>query len=396
MRVGIDATSWSNPRGYGRFTRELLGAVLAADPSHDLTFFIDEASYDVATMPDANWQVVPTSVAPTSAAVAGGRRSVADLVRMSRAVARHELDAIFFPTVYTWFPTLNRATVVLGVHDVIAEDYPSVIFPDFRSRAMWRAKGWLAHRRADWIMTVSEYSKRGIMRHFGHAVDRIAVVPEAPSPEFRPTDRDSIDWESLERWGISRESRALVYVGGMNPHKNLVRLVRAFARLRARANGPDRLILVGDAEGDRFTPGLGDLRDAITRSDVEDVVHFTGFVADRDLAPLLSASRALVLPSLAEGYGLPAVEAAACGTPVIATKNSPLPEILEGGGIFVDPLDDDGIEEAIMRMMDDGERSRAASIALERASALSWSRAAEVLIDLFDRVEGWRKESGAR
>jgi glycosyltransferase involved in cell wall biosynthesis len=182
--------------------------------------------------------------------------------------------------------------------------------------------------------------------------------------------------------GLPDGAEWITYVGGFSPHKNLDVLVRSFARVLAReaetGRPPTYLLLVGKLTGDVFHLCVDEVRETALRLGIEDRVLWPGFVPDEQLRHLHSGAVALALPSDCEGFGLPAVEAAACGTPVVATTESPLPALLEGGGIFVAPRDEDGLTEALTTMLDEaGARCRMAKRALASARLLSWDRCAE-------------------
>jgi glycosyltransferase involved in cell wall biosynthesis len=388
VRIGVDLASWANRRGYGRFTRGLLGALVELDRRHEYVLFADAQTMAEHRLPPAARLVaVGTDEPPVRAASAASRRSLRDVLRMTRAVARERVDVFFFPTVYTFFPLLGRARVVVGIHDTIAEDHMDLVFPGGKGAALWRLKSALARRQADYILTVSEHARRAIVRRFGWRRDRIWVIGEAPDAVFRRTGPTPGGAALRARLDISPQERLLVYVGGINPHKNLEALARAFSRLRADpALGPLRLVLVGDLD-DLFTPGLARLADALAALDLHDTVTFTGFLADEELVHLLNMATLAVLPSVAEGFGLPAVEAAACGLPVVATRNSPLPELLAGGGIFVDPTDLDELTEALRTLLSDEEmRGHMGDTACRQASRLSWDRSAREMRALFDSL----------
>lgn len=382
MRIGVDAASWSNLRGYGRFTRGLLGALLKSGSRHQFLLFMDEETAAAATLPDhAQTISVPTSTAPAKAASAGGRRSVRDLLRMSSAVRRHRIDLFVFPTIYTYFPIFNRVPVVVGIHDTIAEDYPELVFPHAGERRLWNAKSWLARRQARWVMTVSDYARDCIERRFAWPSDRIFVVGEAADPAF-----------PLSIPGTAERASAdphLVYLGGVNPHKNLPALIEVFARLRREPlHHTLKLIIVGEVERETFTPGAARVRETIARLGVGEAVRFTGFLPDAGAATLLGSAKALVLPSFSEGFGLPAIEAAACGTPVVATRNSPLPQLLEGGGIFFDPRSVDELAGALRVMLEDEPaRRRMGEAARVAAGKLSWGRSARQFMMMIDAIE---------
>src|SRR5262249_29391329 len=143
--------------------------------------------------------------------------------------------------------------------------------------------------------------------------------------------------------------RFVLYVGGLSPHKNLVRLIEAFAQA---AESGVRLVLVGDM-GDVFHTHVPELRAAVARCRLGDQVHFTGFVPDDDLAYLYNCAEALVQPSLWEGFGLPPVEAMACGTAVVSSTAGSLPEVLGEAGLYFDPTDVAAIAAALRRILSD-------------------------------------------
>ena len=388
MRVGIDATSWSNARGYGRFLRGLLPA-LADAGGYDLVAFIDAPTARRARLPETLRKVeIDTGRAPTETARHAGQRSLSELRAFSRAVSREPLDVFVFPTVYTFAPVRTGATVIVGIHDVIPELFPELVFPRRWNRLLWRLKIRLSLRQAAYVLTVSEHAKRGIERVHRVPAERIWVVDEAADPIFRPMAKGSLDHGLLARHGVDGE-RFLIYLGGVNPHKNLGSLVDAVAELRRRPGLERlRLLVVGEVDADAFTPGIEPVRARIDAAGLDEAVRFTGFVADRDVVHLLAAADALVLPSLAEGFGLPAVEAAACGTPVVATRESPLPELLAGGGLFVDPRDRQALLDALAKLLgDDDARRDMGRVAAERAGRLSWPRSARQFLDHLARLE---------
>jgi glycosyltransferase involved in cell wall biosynthesis len=212
-------------------------------------------------------------------------------------------------------------------------------------------------------------------------------VSEAADPIFRPL-KDAFAGEVSKRWGIPADAKCLIYVGGFSPHKNLLMLLDVFHELAGReALHGLRLVLVGDYVGDPFFSCYGQLVERVKLFGMEGRVLFTGRLDDKDLVVLLNRADALVLPSVCEGFGLPGVEAAACGTPIVATTESPLPELLGEGALAVDPSDRTGWLHALERVLTDKalhERMREA--ALIAASRLSWQNSARQLLSVFDEV----------
>jgi glycosyltransferase involved in cell wall biosynthesis len=286
-------------------------------------------------------------------------------------------------------PVLTRAKKLVVIHDTIPEDHPDLALPDARSRMFWRVKSALARRQADFVLTVSEYSRVKIHQRFGIPIEQIHVVGEAADPAFRRLERRQVAGR-LAELGIAADRRFIVYVGGFSPHKNVDRLVSVFSRI-ANEEGLDdvQLILVGEYENEVFNTDYPRIRQRVTESGLTARTVFTGYLPDDDLAAVLNAATVLVLPSLMEGFGLPAIEAAACGCPVIATRNSPLPDILDGGGIFVDPDDEGGLADAMVRVLRCEETRREMGRAAEEAARrFTWDESARQLLEVIDRIAG--------
>ena len=387
MRIGIDATCWSNRRGYGRFVRALLTAALQIDRVNQYVFFLDDDSAEFPPPPGVEVVRVKASVPTVQAAAADGSRSVLDMWAMSRAISACPLDVFFFPSVYSFVPVFSRVPRLVAIHDVIPELFPELVFPSVRAKLFWRAKVKLACAQATRVLTVSEYSRQRLAEVLKLDPAEIRVVPEAGAPQFRRMA--SVDDGALAlRLKIPAASRMLVYVGGFSPHKNLPMLVDVFSALAAQPQFSDvRLILVGDFEGDVFHSGYAELKSQVSRLGLEDRVVFSGYLGDEHLVPLLNRATTLVLPSFCEGFGLPAMEAAACGTPSVITTRSPLPELLGEGAIALEPDDRAGWQAALSRILSDPAlRERMSSAAFAAAQALSWQASARQLLAIFDEV----------
>jgi alpha-1,3-rhamnosyl/mannosyltransferase len=384
MRIGVDATCWANARGYGRFARELLRAMVVQGSSHEFVCFVDDRAarcFDLSG-PGVRMVLVPQSVSPTTAASADGSRSVGDMWRMARAVAREELDVFFSPSVYTYFPLPPSLAAVITFHDAIADRFPKLTLPSPRARLFWRVKVQMALAQSRLVLTVSDYAAAQVSRTLGVRPDRIRVAVEAAAAVYRPSESTDDVAAAADKAGVPRGRRWFAYVGGFNPHKHVDAIVRAHASLVADGADPPALVLVGAIDDDPFFGAQQRIRDEIARCGTGDHVKWAGFVPDDELRHLLSGALALVLPSESEGFGLPAVEAAACGVPVIATTESPLPQLLEGGGIFVAPGDEAALGSAMRRLArDEPHRIALASIALARARALSWTSSAKAALD---------------
>jgi glycosyltransferase involved in cell wall biosynthesis len=385
MRIGIDATCWANDRGYGRFTRELVTAMTELSPGDQFVCLLDRRSADRFTLRGSHiTRIVVDEDAADGAAAAttGTGRSPIDMLRFTRAVHRAGVDVFFSPSVYGYFPLPLGLPAVVTVHDAIPERFPKLTLPTWRDRLFWRMKVRLALWQARLVLTVSDYAARDVVKHLRVPRGRLRVTLEGVAAEYEPSRHDEDVRAAAERAGVPPGARWLIYVGGFGPHKHVDVLVRAHAAVARRAGeAPIMLILVGPAS-DGFHQDIAAIRRAIDECGTASMVRWAGYLPDAELRHLHSGALALVLASASEGFGLPAVEAARCGTPVVATTESPLPELLEGGGLFVPPDDVAALTDAILQLATDEERRRAfGRRARERAGLLNWPASARVALD---------------
>jgi glycosyltransferase involved in cell wall biosynthesis len=385
MKIGIDGSCLANRRGFGRFARGLLTALAEQPTGHRFTVFVDRPSADrVAVRAPFERLIVGTREAPSLAASAHGRRRLGDLYAMGQAVARSQIDLMYFPATYTFFPVWNVARLVVTIHDTLPLTHPELVFPRLSGRWAWRLKEAAATRWADRIVTVSEASRQAIQAWSGLPAHKIHVITEGPDPVFRPRADDAEARTVLTKFAIPDGSRFLLYVGGLSPHKNLLRLIAGFAQGSPK---DALLVLVGDVH-DVFHTHVPEIQAAIANHDLSGRVLMPGFVSDDDLVFLYSRAYALVLPSLMEGFGLPAVEAMACGTPVLASRAGSLPEVVGDSGVYFEPTDVGSMAGTIQSFLfDTGKRQCLAQRALDRAALFTWDASAQALLACFDELD---------
>ncbi|HWQ23044.1 MAG TPA: glycosyltransferase family 1 protein [Gaiellaceae bacterium] len=378
MRVGIDGTSWSNRRGYGRFARNALARLVELDRGTTYVVCVDER--EAEGLPAGAEQLrVPLRQSPAQAAAAGSHRPVADLLRLTRAVGRARLDAFLFPSVYTFFPVLRVPTVV-GIHDTTPLDFPELTLPTRRARLFWRLKQQTALHRAARVFTVSEAARRQIAVRLGLDEARVAVVPEAPDPAFQPRPPEETARE-LAALGLA-DGPYLLYAAGISPHKDVETLLDAYAGLEA----PPPLVLVGDLEGP-YLSSVASVRARMEHLPPEHRAVLTGFVSDETLARLYSGATIVVCPSLAEGFGLPPVEAAACGAPTLVSDLPAHRETLGDAALTFPPGDATALRAQLERLLaDEGLRRELAARGRAAVARFSWDASAERLRELVHEV----------
>jgi glycosyltransferase involved in cell wall biosynthesis len=277
-------------------------------------------------------------------------------------------------------PLACPVPVVVSVHDVSFLEHPEYFT---RSRAMQLQ--WTVRRtvqRAAKILTVSDFSRSAILKVYGDLdEDQVVVVPNAGSPEFRPISREAAAAVVRERFDVG--GRFVLSVGDLQPRKNQIGLIRAFARLvDAFPQLPHTLLLVG-----KETWFAERVREAARASGVEDRIRFTGFVSDSDLLQLYNACDLFVFPSFYEGFGLPALEAMACGRAVTCSNTSALPEVVDGAAILFDPYSVDEMVRAMVDLLRDSQlRARMERLGLQRAAHFSWQKSADRTLDVYREV----------
>lgn len=378
MRVGVDVTGWTRRRGYGRFERNALRRLIELDAETTYVLYVGEP-----TPADLPAGAERRSVRVRESPVADETRPLRDSIRLMLAVRRDAPDAFIFPAVYTYFPVFGVPTI-LGVHDLIATELADLTLPTRRARLSWRLKERLAVRRATVLFTVSKASRAAVASRFGVPEDEIAIVRGGADPVFRPRSGKEVAAAGAEV-GLGAGDRFYVYAAGISPHKRIDTLVDAFGAVASSA----RLVIVGDLDENRFMPVGEELRARVARLGLGERILLPGFVSDDRLAALYTGALAAVVPSVAEGFGLPAVEAAACGTAVILSDLPPHRENLGDAALYFPPGDVAALRARLERVLDDEELRRSlAEQARAAAAGLSWDAAAKALRDLVRRAAG--------
>ncbi len=377
LHIGVDATTWSNDRGFGRFTRELVQALAERDSGFRYTLIFDQVPDErvpqgVGVIEASTRRSLNESSSGTSS------RSLSYLWRVSRAVRKTRFDVFFFPAVYSYFPILVRVPCVICYHDATAERFPELLFPTRLNHRLWQVKTALARWQTTRAMTVSQSSARDLENILRFPKPRIDVITEAADPVFRMIDDTSAPVKARARYAIPARADLLVYVGGMNRHKNVSGLLKAMPEVIAKRPNT-HLAIVGSTGGEGFWDEVPELQQVVEAHPLlQQHVHFTGHIGDGDLVELLNGAAALVFPSLWEGFGLPAVEAMSCGVPVLASNRGSLPEVVGDAGLFFEPEDPASIIDCVLRFLGDHAlRHHLAQLALKRAQTFTWERAAE-------------------
>ncbi len=366
MQIGIDARLVHYTRaGIGEYTLRLTQALANTFPEDRFALMQDRR--------DAQPLIAAPNVRVVRAVVPSHHRL--EQLLLPWAVGRLHVDVMHSPD---FIPPL-RATgpCVITIHDL-----GFLIYPHFVTKEGARYYGQIdrAVRHADRIIAVSQSTKNDLIRMLGVREDKVSVIYEAADPLFQPEDRVAALQHVQALYGLPEEY--ILFVSTIEPRKNIAGLLRAYRRLRDDYKLTTALVLAG-------APGwlYEDIYALVDKLELKPHCRFLGRVSAHDLRHLYSAARCLVHPAFYEGFGLTPLEAMACGTPVIASNVSSLPEVVGDAAMLIDPQCNDEITVALWRVLTDPAlRAELRAKGLQRAAAFSWQRTAEQTMAVYRKA----------
>ena len=366
-RIAIDARKLRD-FGIGTYIRNILTELSRLDRTSEYVVLCRPDDVESGEVLGPNFRMVPEP-APTY--------SVAEQIKIPLALAREGVRLVHEP--HYVLPPAIRCRSVVTIHDCIHLMFPQYL-PGRLAYVYAKGSMWSASRKADRILTVSEASKRDILRFFDVPPDKVEVIDNAIDERFlAPPDAERMD---LVRQRYQLDHPFVLYVGNIKPHKNLERLIEAFGRARAQCGDDLKLIIIGD-EISKYPP----LRQTVHKQKLDKHVRFLGFQPQETLAAFYRLARAFVFPSLYEGFGLPPLEAMACGTPVVTSNVSSLPEVAGGAALLVDPYDTEAIAAGITQAVtDESRREEMIRRGYDRARSFSWKQSVQKIHEIYLQV----------
>jgi glycosyltransferase involved in cell wall biosynthesis len=371
MRIGLDGQPLIKPKtGVGHYTFELARALAALRP--DVSF---ELIAPDSFPPDI---IRETEAIPNLRTVAVKTNALTRRwwsIGLPRYLRREKFD-LFHGLNYE-VPLFNSARNVVTVHDLSVFTHAQTHDPRIARRARKRLPIML--RAAKRIFTPTQAIKNEVVTRFNIDSARITVTPEAPRENFFRMEFEQT-LPARQRYGI--ENDFILSVGTIEPRKNLQTLLRAFTKILSETKLQPQLAIAG---GEGWL--TSELRRFMAGSDFGDRLRMIGYLADDDLRALYSSCRLFVYPSLYEGFGLPPLEAMACGAPVIASRIAAHEEVLNDHARLVSPLDEGALKNAIVEMLeDDPARAQLAQSGFEHAAKFSWRKTAELTWEVYEEV----------
>ena len=342
--------------GVVRYTHELVSALARLVPD-ELTVLVTQASDGLDDLP------VRRVRAPFATPSEYSRAAWEQLI-VPMEIARLKPDVYHSPNYIV--PLALRCPVVVTVHDTVFLDRQ---LQRLKSHLYLRTLTAMAVRKADRIICVSQHTLDAFNEHFPQAQNRACLVGEGVSPSLKPIDPQVVH---SFRQAHGLPDRYILFVGTYEPRKNLARLVDAYEHAVRLTDTPDHLVLCGGAGWKN-----ADVFERIERSPLRERIHVLGYLDERDLASAYTGCSLFVYPSLAEGFGLPPVEAMACGAPVVTSNTTSLPETVGDAARLVDPFDVESIADGVVELLTD-ETARRAYVAagFARAAEMSWDAVA--------------------
>jgi glycosyltransferase involved in cell wall biosynthesis len=373
MRVGIDGYPLAEPRtGVGHYTLELARA-LALISSADEFELVSPAPFDVAALEEIGRAKLPNLLTknPPASSIRGHWWSIG----LPMYIRRAGFD-LFHGTNFD-VPLWKQGRSLVTIHDLSALLHPE----KHRSRLVRRARLRLplVVRFADMIITPTEAVKREVCDRFKLKPAKVTAIHSAARGSFKPMPFA----QSAElRQRLRVENDFLLFVGTLEPRKNLLTLLKAFARIIGHGDLRPQLVIAG---GEGWL--MDDMFAFIRKSGITERLRFTGYLSDEELRGLYSSCKVFVYPSVYEGFGLPPLEAMACGAPVVAGLIPSLQEVLGSAARLVDPMDVDALAEAIVELLnDENQRQVLGAAGLEHAGKFSWEKTARLTLDVYQQL----------
>jgi glycosyltransferase involved in cell wall biosynthesis len=365
MRFAIDAHAIGRHlTGNEVYVRSLLREFAEIDRQSEFVAYISEPGAE-------KW--IPQRIQVRRVASNPYTRLGWDLARHTRA-DRPDLIHVQYTA-----PLLGRVPIVVTVHDVSFLEHPEYFTVIRRSQLRYTVAKTVKH--AARILTVSDFSRDAILRAYDIPPDKVSVIPNAANPHFRVIGREKARQAVRSRHKFN--APFIFSVGDLQPRKNQIGLIKAFSELLStHPSLPHHMVLTGKETW--FTPKV---REAARESGFGERIHFTGFVEDAELLELYNACDCFVFPSFYEGFGLPILEAMACGKAVACSNTSAMPEVADGAGLLFNPRDTGDITRAMADILRDPVlRARMERLGLQRAKEFTWQKSARATLDVYSEV----------
>jgi len=378
MKIGINALFFQYPAtGSGQYMIHLLAALSQADTQNEYVLLgpqpVDGKNSSVFPY---QMQAVPSFV--------GNNENIQKVVweQLTGPAAARKAGVDIFHVPYFAPPLLPRTPTVVTIHDVIPMRLPAYQ-PDAKVKAYMQLVANAAHR-ATMIITVSQHAKQDMVDALKLPAERIRVIYEAAGDEYKPVTDPATLAKVRAKYGLGE--RYVFYLGGLDQRKNVPQLVRAFAQLYGQLGDPKLQLLIAGNPDKQKGPLFPDPRPVAADLGMTGQIVYR-FIDEEDKPAMYSGASLFVFPSLYEGFGLTPLEAMSCGTPVVCSNRTSLPEVVGDAALIVDPEDTRALVEAMRRVLTNEElRKDLRARSLQRATQFNWNKTADETITVYEET----------
>jgi glycosyltransferase involved in cell wall biosynthesis len=368
MKIGIDsrAAKWYRGTGIGTYSYQLINSLNKIDKFNDyLLFMPNNSCCDVNFNSNFSIRNITQDM----------QGNFWDEVNIPNILKSEDIDIYHVPQNGIGLPNEKTCPFVITLHDIIPYKMPETVGERYLEIFLREMPKIIP--LCDGIITVSNYSKQDIVKAFNFPEEKIFVTHLANEDIYVPLKKSYCKDFIAKYYSI--EDDFILYVGGFSPRKNIVGLIQAYSKLKAKNT---KLVIVG-SQGKSYNL----YKSTAEKYNVSNDVIFPGFIPLEHMPIFYNAARLFVYPSLYEGFGLPPIEAMACGTPIIASNTTSVPEVVKDAGILINPYDIDELTKSMEKVLEDSSlRKELINKALLRSSEFSWLKTAKTTLDAFKTI----------
>lgn len=379
MTIGIDISALTIKRtGVGNYSLSILESVLSLDKKNNYVLFafvfsgesfIRESS--LVKFPNVKLKIYRTH--------RGLLRRLWHFIPFASADFFYKgVDFLHLSDIF-YLPT-RRIPTLATIYDLTPSLFPHYHYA--RNIEFHNRRNKFIAKHAKLVITLSQNSKKDINNVMGMPASKIRVIPGAISDKYYPIKNRTLIQKVLRKYHL-KEGQYFLFIGTIEPRKNIEGILQAYAKIRNQIKSPFKVVIIGEKAW-----GWKNLQKNIKKLNLEKKILVTGYIPDADLVPIINGAKLFIYPSFYEGFGLPVLEAMACGIPVISSNTSSLPEVIGDSGFMVDPNDHNKLASYMLKIIHDTKlHAKLSKKALERSKLFSWKSSAQKTLKVYEEMK---------